>query len=325
VELRHLGESGLVVSVVGLGGNNLGRPGTAAESLAGARALVSAAIDAGINLFDVADVYGAPRGYSEELLGQALSGCRDRAVIATKFGVDMQGANGPDFGARGSRHYVKRAAEASLRRLGTDWIDLFQIHRPDPHTPIEETLAGLDDLVRAGSVRYVGLCNLPAWQLADTAWKARTGGLTMPVATQSHFSLLERDAERELLPACQRFGLGLLPYFPLANGLLTGKYQRGADPPAGSRLAGRQRLLTDVPWNRIEKLRDFAGKRGISMSMLAIGWLAAQPAVGSVIAGATTAEQVIANADAARWRPTTEDLLAIDEICPPRAPLATRS
>jgi len=288
-----------VVSVVGLGGNNLGRPGTAAESLAGAKTLVAAALDAGITLFDVADVYGAPRGRSEELLGQALSGRRDHAVIATKFGVDMQGANGPDFGARGSRRYVRLAAESSLRRLGTDWIDLFQLHRPDPGTPIEETLAGLDDLVRAGKVRHAGLCNLAGWQLADTVWRARTGGLGVPVCFQHHYSLLERDAERELIPAGQRFTLSLLPYFPLANGLLTGKYLRGVDPPAGSRLAGRQRLLADAPWNRIEKLRAFADERGIGMSTLAIGWLAARPGVGSVIAGATTPEQVRANAQAA--------------------------
>jgi aryl-alcohol dehydrogenase-like predicted oxidoreductase len=317
VELRHLGESGLVVSVVGLGGNNLGRPGTAAESLAGARALIGAALDAGITLFDVADVYGAPRGHSEELLGQALSGRRDRAVIATKFGVDMQGGNGPDFGARGSRRYVRQSAEASLRRLGTDWIDLYQVHRLDPGTPLEETLAGLDDLVRAGTVRYAGLCNLAGWQLADAAWQARTSGLARPVAAQNQYSLLERDAEREILPAGKRFGLSLLPYFPLANGLLTGKYLRGVDPPAGSRLAGRQRLLADAPWNRIEKLRAFADERGISMSTLAIGWLAAQPGVGSVIAGATTPEQVAANAVGAGWQPTPEDLLTIDEICPP--------
>ena len=317
MELRHLGESGLVVSVVGLGGNNLGRPGTAAESLAGARALIGAALDAGITLFDVADVYGAPRGHSEELLGQALSGRREAAVIATKFGVDMQGGNGPDFGARGSRRYVKLAAEASLRRLGTDWIDLYQVHRVDPGTPLEETLAGLDDLVRAGTIRYAGLCNLAGWQLADAAWQARTGGLARPVAAQSQYSLLERDAEREILPAVNRFGLSLLPYFPLANGLLTGKYLRGVDPPAGSRLAGRQRLLADAPWGRIEKLRAFADERGIRMSTLAIGWLAAQPGVGSVIAGATTPEQVSANAVGAGWQPTPEDLLAIDEICPP--------
>jgi 1-deoxyxylulose-5-phosphate synthase len=317
VELRHLGDSGLVVSVVGLGGNNLGRPGTAAESLAGAKALVTAALDAGITLFDVADVYGAPRGRSEELLGKALTGRRDHAVIATKFGVDMQGANGPDFGARGSRRYVKLAAEASLRRLGTDWIDLYQVHRLDPSTPLEETLAGLDDLVRAGSVRYTALCNLAGWQLADAAWLARTAGLTRPVAAQNQYSLLERDAERELLPACQRFGLSLLPYFPLANGLLTGKYLRGVDPPAGSRLAGRQRLLADAPWSRIEKLRAFADERGISMTTLAIGWLAARNGVGSVIAGATTPEQIAVNAVGAGWQPSTEDLVTIDEICPP--------
>ncbi|HET9142506.1 aldo/keto reductase [Actinophytocola sp.] len=317
MDTRHLGDSGLVVGVVGLGGNNLGRPGTAAESVNGTRALVDAALDAGITLFDVADVYGAPRGHSEELLGAALAGRRDRAVIATKFGVDMQGGNGPDFGARGARRYVRQAAESSLRRLGTDWIDLFQLHRPDPGTPIEETLAALDDLVRAGTVRYAGLCNLAGWQLADASWLARTAHLAGPVSAQAQYSLLERDAEREVIPACRRFGLGLLPYFPLANGLLTGKYLRGMPPPEGSRLAGRTRLLADAPWDRIEKLRAFADERGISMTTLAIGWLAAQPGVGSVIAGATTPEQVAANAAAVAWRPGPDDLLAIDEICPP--------
>ena len=271
METRHLGDSGLVVGVVGLGGNNLGRPGTAAESVNGARALVDAALDAGITLFDVADVYGAPRGHSEELLGAALAGRRDRAVIATKFGVDMQGGNGPDFGARGARRYVRLAAESSLRRLGTDWIDLFQLHRPDPGTPIEETLAALDDLVRAGTVRYAGLCNLAGWQLADAVWLARTAHLAVPVSAQAQYSLLERETERDMIPACRRFGLGLLPYFPLANGLLTGKYLRGMPPPEGSRLAGRTRLLADAPWDRIEKLRAFADERGISMTTLAIG------------------------------------------------------
>ena len=306
-----------MVSAVGLGCNNLGRPGTAAESLAGSRALVGGALDAGITLFDVADAYGAPRGRSEQLLGQALSGQRDHAIIATKFGVDMQGGNGPDFGARGSRRYVRQSVEASLRRLGTDWIDLYQLHRPDPSTPIEETLSALDDLVSAGLVRYVGLCNLAGWQLADSVWTARTKHLVGPVSAQNHYSLLEREAERELLPACERFGLGLLPYFPLANGLLTGKYQRETSPPEGSRLAGRLRLLTEAPWERIEKLRAFAGERDISMSTLAIGWLTSQQAVGSVIAGATTPEQARANALAARWQPTREDLLILDEICPP--------
>jgi aryl-alcohol dehydrogenase-like predicted oxidoreductase len=317
VELRHLGESGLVVSAVGLGCNNLGRPGTAAESLAGSRALIAAAVEAGINLFDVADVYGAPRGRSEELLGQALSGRRDNAVIATKFGVDMQGANGPDFGARGSRRYVKRAVEASLRRLGTDWIDLYQLHRADPTTPAEETLSALDDLVREGLIRYAGVCNLAGWQLADAVWLSRTNSWSGVIAAENHYSLLEREAERDVIPACVRFGLGLLPYFPLANGLLTGKYHRDTEPPANARLAGRTRLLADAPWDRIEKLRAFADERGLPMATVAIGWLLAQKPVGSVIAGATTPDQVMANAAAPQWHPSADDLLALDEICPP--------
>ncbi|WP_460394564.1 aldo/keto reductase [Actinophytocola sediminis] len=315
--MRHLGESGLVVSVVGLGCNNLGRPGTAAESLAGSRALVGAAIDAGINFFDVADVYGAPRGRSEELLGQALAGRRDHAVIATKFGVDMQGANGPDFGARGSRRYVRLAVEASLRRLGTDWIDLYQLHRVDPFTPIEETLDALNDLVHEGLIRYAGVCNLAGWQIADATWLSRTKNLLGPIAVENHYSLLEREAERDVIPACQRFGLGLLPYFPLANGLLTGKYHRDVEPPANARLAGRTRLLTDAPWDRIDKLRAFADERGIPMTTVAIGWLAAQRPVGSVIAGATTPEQAVANAGAAKWHPAPDDLKLLDEICLP--------
>jgi 1-deoxyxylulose-5-phosphate synthase len=306
-----------VVSAVGLGCNNLGRPGTAAESLAGSRALIAGAIDAGINLFDVADVYGAPRGRSEELLGQALSGRRDNAVIATKFGVDMQGMNGPDFGARGSRRYVKRAVEASLRRLGTDWIDLYQLHRADPSTPLEETLGALDDLVREGLIRYAGVCNLAGWQIADATWLARTNHQSGIVAAENHYSLLEREAERDIIPACIRFGLGLLPYFPLANGLLTGKYHRETDPPTNARLAGRTRLLADAPWDRIEKLRAFADERTLPMATVAIGWLLAQKSVGSVIAGATTPDQAQANANASQWHPTKDDLRALDEICPP--------
>lgn len=317
VEQRRLGESGLVVSAVGLGCNNLGRPGTATETLAGARAVVDAALEAGITFFDVADVYGAPRGRSEELLGQALSGRRDYAVIATKFGMDMQGANGPDFGARASRRYVRRAVESSLRRLGTDWIDLYQLHRPDPVTPLEETLCVLDELVQEGKIRYVGHCNLAAWQLADAAWTAQTKGWVTPVSAQNHYSLLEREAEREIIPACDRFGVGLVPYFPLANGLLTGKYHRDTPPPPGSRLAGRTRLLVDAPWDRIERLRVFAAERGISMLQVAIGWLCAQPVVSTVIAGATKPEQVRSNAAAASWHPTPEDLEILDRICPP--------
>jgi aryl-alcohol dehydrogenase-like predicted oxidoreductase len=317
VEHRHLGESGLVVSVVGLGCNNLGRPGTPAESLAGSRAVVGAALDAGITFFDVADVYGAPRGRSEELLGQALAGRRENAVVATKFGVDMQGVNGPDFGARGSRRYVRRAVESSLRRLGTDWIDLYQLHRADPNTPIAETLGVLSELVGEGKIRYAGVCNLAGWQIADAVWTARTDRVTKPIAAQNHYSLLEREAERDVNPAARRFGLGVLPYFPLANGLLTGKYHQGSEPPTHSRLATRRKLLTDAPWERIDQLRTFAEDRGISLTTLAISWLTAQSPVSSVIAGATSPDQAVENATAVKWRPTAEDLAAIDEICPP--------
>lgn len=317
MELRRLGGSGLAVSVIGLGCNNLGRPGTATESPAGTQAVVDAALDAGITLFDVADVYGSPRGRSEELLGKALAGRRDQAVIATKFGMDMRGDNGPDFGARASRRYVHLAVESSLRRLGTDWIDLYQLHRPDPGTPLEETLSALDELVTSGKIRYVGHCNLAGWQVADAAWTATQRGLAAPVSAQNHYSLLEREAEREVLPACRRFDVGLLPYFPLANGLLTGKYRPGEPAPEGTRLANREALLTGAPWDRIEALRRFADERGITMATVAIGWLAAQPMVGSVIAGATTIDQVQANATAGQWRPNRRDLAVLDEICPP--------
>jgi len=317
VELRRLGGSGLAVSVIGLGCNNLGRPGTATESPAGAQAVVDAALDAGITFFDVADVYGSPRGRSEELLGKALAGRRDRAVVATKFGMDMRGDNGPDFGARASRRYVHRAVETSLRRLSTDWIDLYQLHRPDSGTPLDETLAALDELVTAGKVRYVGHCNLAGWQVADAAWTAVHRNVAAPVSAQNHYSLLEREAEREVLPACRRFDVGMLPYFPLANGLLTGKYSLGEPAPDGTRLANRPALLAGAPWDRIEALRTFAADRGLPMATVAIGWLAAQPAVGSVIAGATTVDQVLANVSAADWRPGRREQAALDEICPP--------
>lgn len=317
MEYRRLGDSGLVVSSVGLGCNNLGRPGTPTEKLDGARALTDAAVDAGITFFDVADVYGAPRGRSEALLGEALASRREQVVLATKFGMDMQGSNGPDFGARGSRSYVRRAVESSLRRLGTDWIDLYQIHRPDLGTPLGETLSVLDDLVHEGKIRYLGVCNMAGWQLADIAWTATSSNTIVPVSTQNHYSLLERETEREILPAARRFKLGLLPYFPLANGLLTGKYSREVEPPAGSRLATRQRLLADAPWHRIEALQTFAQRRGLDLLTVAIGWLSAQRGVASVMAGATTPAQVQANAAAGEWQPSGADLLALDEISPP--------
>ncbi|TDB70578.1 aldo/keto reductase [Micromonospora sp. KC723] len=310
---RRLGDSGLVVSVVGIGCNNFGRK----LDLDGTRAVVDAALDAGINFFDTADIYGEPHGTSEELLGQALKGRRDDVVVATKFGMSMGGRNGRDFGVRGSRRYVMRAVEASLRRLETDHIDLYQLHEPDPGTPIDETLAALDDLVRAGKVRYLGNSNFTGWQIADADWIARTRGLTRFVSAQNHYSLLQRDVEVEVVPACERFGLGLLPFFPLANGLLTGKYGRGEAPPPGSRLAGGGRYaqrLAAANWDTIEAIEAYAGERGLAMLDVAIGGLAARPAVASVIAGATTPEQVQANAAAGGWQPSDEDLEALDAI-----------
>ncbi|MEO3775970.1 aldo/keto reductase [Micromonospora sp. B11E3] len=310
---RRLGDSGLVVSVVGIGCNNFGRK----LDLDGTRAVVDAALDAGITLFDTADIYGEPQGGSEELLGQALKGRRDDVVLATKFGMDMHGLNGPDFGARGSRRYIVRAVEASLRRLGTDHIDLYQMHEPDPGTPIDETLAALDDLVRAGKVRYLGNSNFAGWQIADADWTASSQGLTRFVSAQNHYSLLDRGVEAEVIPACERFGLGMLPFFPLANGLLTGKYKRGEAPPAGSRLSGGGRYaqrLAAADWDTIEAIEAYAAERGLSVLQVAIGGLAARPAVTSVIAGATTPEQVRANAEAGAWQPTDADLDALDAI-----------
>jgi aryl-alcohol dehydrogenase-like predicted oxidoreductase len=309
---RRLGISGLAVSVVGIGCNTFGRKLDAG----GARAVVHAALDHGINLFDTADIYGRPHGASEEMLGAALRGRRDDAVVATKFGGDMAGTNGADLGARGSRRYVMRAVEASLRRLGTDHIDLYQVHFPDGATPIEETLAALDDLVRAGKVRYLGNSQFAGWQIADAAWTARAAHLTPFISAQNHYSLLERDVEREVVPACERFGLGLLPFFPLASGLLTGKYRRGAAPPPNTRLTDSRyadRLAT-APWDTIEALASFAAARGLRLLDVAIGGLAAMPAVTSVIAGATTPDQVAANVAAAQWVPTAEDLAELRAI-----------
>jgi aryl-alcohol dehydrogenase-like predicted oxidoreductase len=309
---RRLGVSGLVVSAVGIGCNNFGRK----LDLDGARAVVDAALDEGITLFDTADIYGTPHGAAEELLGVALKGRRDDVVVATKFGMDMAGANGPDWGARGARRYITRAVEASLRRLETDYIDLYQIHEPDQQTPIEETLSALDDLVHAGKVRYLGNSNFAGWQVADADWVARANGMTPFVSAQNEYSLLTRDVEAELVPACERFGLGLLPFFPLRSGLLSGKYRRGQAPAEGTRLSQEryQRVINSAPWDTIEALESYAEKRGRSLLDVAIGGLAAKPAVTSVIAGATTPEQVRANAGAITWRPSAEDLAELDGI-----------
>jgi aryl-alcohol dehydrogenase-like predicted oxidoreductase len=312
MEHRRLGNSGLSVSVVGLGCNNFGRK----LDLDSTRAVVDAAIDAGITLFDTADIYGTPHGTSEEYLGAVLGRRRDDVIIATKFGMDMEGVNGRDFGARGSRRYIHRAVEASLRRLETDHIDLYQMHEPDPATPIEETLAALDDLVRDGKVRYLGNSNFAGWQIADADWTARTNGLTRFVSAQNRYSLLHRHAEAATVPACERFGLGLLPFFPLESGLLTGKYRRGEAPAPGTRMAMERYAswLATARWDVIEGIEKYAAARGLTPLDVAIGGLAAQPAVTSVIAGATTPEQIHANVAAGRWRPSAEDLAELDEI-----------
>lgn len=302
---RTLGTSGLMVSTVGLGCNNFGMRIDADAT----QKVVDAAIEVGITLFDTSDSYGE----SEVLLARALGDRRDSVVIATKFGSDLRGANGPDWNARGSRRYIRRAVERSLRRLGTDHIDLYQLHKPDPNTPLEETLAALTELVHDGLVRYIGSSNLTAWQIADADWIARTEHLERFVSAQNLYSLIERGAEAELIPACAAHGVGLLPYFPLASGLLTGKYRRGEEPPADGRIAawGMNALLSDRNFDIIDGLTAFASDRGISLLDVAMGGLAAQPTVGSVIAGATTAEQVRANAEAGLWSPSAEDLAGL--------------
>jgi len=309
---RRLGTSGLVVSVVGLGCNNFGRQ----LDLDGTQAVVDAAIDAGITLFDTADIYGSRRGASEELLGTVLKGRRSEIVLATKFGMNMDGLNGADHGARGSRSYIMRAVEASLRRLNTDYLDLYQIHTPDSATPIDETLSALDDLVRSGKVRYLGNSNFAGWQIADADWTARTEGCTPFISAQNQYSLLHRDPEAEVLPACQRFGLGFLPFFPLHSGLLSGKYRRGEKPAEGTRLAldRYQRFLAGADWDKIEALSAFGAERGHSLVEVAIAGLATRPAVGSVIAGATTPDQIRANAKAGSWQLTADDITALNAI-----------
>ncbi|TDE92816.1 aldo/keto reductase [Occultella glacieicola] len=312
MEYRQLGASGLTVSAVGLGCNSFGR-NTAAGEVPG---LVSAALDAGVTLFDTADTYGAVPGLSEELLGAALGGHRDDVVVASKFGMDTRGLNGPDWGVRGSRRYIRRAVEGSLRRLGTDHLDLYQMHKPDPHTPIEETLGALHELVVEGKVRYVGSSNFAGWQVVDADWTARTAGYTPFISAQNEYSLLNRRLEAEVVPAVEQVGAGILPFFPLASGLLTGKYARNAPAPEGTRLATRPERLERADFDAIEALQTFARARDLTLVQVAIGWLAAQPAVGSVISGASRPEQVRTNA-AALWDPSAEDLVELDEITSP--------
>jgi aryl-alcohol dehydrogenase-like predicted oxidoreductase len=309
---RALGNSGLVVSVVGLGCNNFGRRLDVERT----RVVVDAALDEGVTLFDTADIYGGA-GRSEEILGEVLTGRRDQVVLATKFGsqpADM--GYGPAAGAKGGRAYIRQAVEHSLRRLRTDHIDLSQIHTPDPVTPIEETLAALSELVRAGLVRYIGHSNFSGLQTAHAAAIAKELGAVPFVSAQNHWSLLERAAERDVVPAAVQYGLGVLPFFPLANGLLTGKIRRGQAAPEGSRLAGRDDYVTEARLDKVEALAGWAEQHDRTLLEVAIGGLAALPGCSSVIAGATSAEQVRANAAAGDWVPSDEDLADIDKIVP---------
>ena len=310
MQLRNLGKSGLRASVVGLGCNNFG----ARIGLGASRQVVDRAFDLGITFFDTADIYGNAGG-SETILGEILGDRRKDIVLATKFGMVMSDEQNHK-GA--SRRYIMRAVEDSLNRLQTDWIDLYQLHTPDALTPIEETLRALDDLIRQGKVRYIGCSNLPAWQVVEAQWTSRSLGLKSFVSCQDEYSLLVRDVERDLVPAMQAYELGLIPYFPLASGLLSGKYKRNAPLPDGTRLANTARLaeryLTEANWDRVERLREFSEARGRSLLDVAFAWLLAKPQVATVIAGATKPEQVEQNVAAAEWMVNPDDLKEIERL-----------
>ncbi len=310
MEIRNLGRSGLRVSAIGLGCNNFG----GRIDLEATRKVVYEALDLGVTLFDTADIYGE-RGGSENCLGQILGNHRKDVVLATKFGMPMDDV-GVKTGA--SRRYIIAAAEDSLRRLRTDWIDLYQVHQPDPRTPIEETLRALEDLVRSGKVRYLGCSNFPAWRVVEAQWTAHLHGTNVFVSCQDEYSLIMRNIELELIPAAVEYGLGLLPYFPLASGLLSGKYRRNSPMPANARLTNTQRLavryLTEANWATIERLSEFAAQQGHTLLELAFSWLLSKPPVASVIAGATAPEQLQQNVKAGNWALTLEDFANIKRL-----------
>ena len=313
MQKRKLGTAGPEVSVVGLGANNFG----GRTDFEATRLVVHKALDLGITLIDTADAYGN-KGGSETMLGQSLGARRKEIILATKFGMVMDEA-GTMRGA--ARAYIMSAAEASLRRLGTDWIDLYQLHRPDPKTPIEETLRALEDLIQQGKVRYIGCSNLQAWQVVEAQWTARHISAHAFISCQDEYSLLVREPERELIPAARAYGLGLLPYFPLAGGFLTGKYKRGQPMPQGARLNTAKHLsdryITDANWEIVERLEKFCAPRGHNLLELAIAWLAAQSPVSSVIAGATKPEQVEQNVRAAEWVLSADELAEVDRVAAP--------
>ena len=308
MEYRRLGKSGLKVSEVGLGGNNFGWWADEPTSFA----VINHALDIGVNFVDTADVYD--RGHSEEFVGKAVKGKRSQVIIATKFGGSM-GDSPNERG--GSRYYIMKAVDASLRRLQTDYIDLYQMHFPDPTTPIEETLRALDDLVRSGKVRYIGCSNFAAWQLCEALWTSRANNLQSFMTVQPRYNLYDRQIERELVPCCQAYSIGVIPYSLLAGGFLTGKYRQGEAPPDG-RLAGQMSassgLFKEANWNRVTKLEAFATERGHTMVELAIAWLLAKPWLSTVIAGARKTEQVSANVAAAEWKLTAEEVAEVEAI-----------
>ena len=317
---RNLGNSGLIVSVLGLGCNNFG----GRMDLEHSRAVVDAAIDLGITFLDTADIYGnlfGNIGGSEKALGELLSGKRDRVVLATKFGYPGRDMGyGPAAGSKGGREYIRRAVEESLRRLRTDYIDLYQLHGPDPKTPMVETLAALHELVLEGKVRYIGHSNLNAWQLAEAHHLAHENHLASFISAQNRWSLLDREWEGVMRSAAEHYGLGIIPYMPLAQGMLTGKVQRGEALPQGTKIAGSPDTVTEERLDCLGRLSEWGKANGHDLLEIAIGGLSGRPSVGSVIAGAMNAEQVAANVAASGWQPTADDIAAIDEIVPPPSP-----
>lgn len=309
MEYRRLGNSGLKVSAVGLGGNNFGWWADEQVSIP----VIHHAIDLGVNFIDTADVYA--RGQSEEFVGKAIKGKRTNLVIATKFANPM--GDGPNERG-GSRRYIMQAVDASLKRLKTDYIDLYQMHIPDPTTPMGETLRTLDDLIQAGKVRYIGCSNFAAWQMCEAIWISRANNFTTFVSTQPMYNLLSRGIERELVPCCQQYGISIIPYSPLASGFLTGKYQQGKPPPEGARLSGSdqrfQRVFNEANWSKLTKLESWAKEHDHTVGELAIAWLLAKPMVATVIAGARKSEQVDTNVAAGDWTLTPEEVTEVEAL-----------
>ncbi|MDP6127075.1 MAG: aldo/keto reductase [Dehalococcoidales bacterium] len=309
MEYRRLGSTGLKVSEIGLGGNNFGWWADEQTSIP----VIKHALEAGINFIDTADMYD--RGNSEEFVGKAIKGRRSEVIVATKFSSSM--GDGPNEKG-GSRYYIMKAVEASLKRLQTDYIDLYQMHFPDTGTPIEETLRVLDDLIRSGKVRYIGCSNFSSWQLCEALWTSRVNNLHSFVTVQPQYSLLSRQIEQELVPCCQSYGIGVIPYSPLAGGFLTGKYRKGEEPPSDGRLSkpgpASGRILNDPNWEKLAKLEAFATGHGHTVGELAIAWLLSKPYVSTIIAGVRKPEQVSANVAAAEWKLTDEETNEVDAI-----------